>query len=57
MQKIIMWSLISIGSGVGAWLPSLWHAGAFSAAGIIGGLLGGVAGWWIAQQIDNYVDV
>lgn len=55
MQKIVFWSIVSIASGIGSWIPSLWHAGVFSIAGIIGGVLGFVAGIWLAKLLDGYI--
>lgn len=57
MQKFIFWSLISIGSGVGGWIPTLWHASMFSIWGVIGGLAGTFGGWWVARSIDAYINI
>ena len=57
MGKVVFWSLVTIFSALGSWIPSLWHAGFFSIAGIIGGVVGLGVGIWLAYLIDNYINV
>ncbi len=45
--------MIFIGSTLGAWIPSFWHAGLFSVWVIIFSVLGAVAGIFAAAWISN----
>ena len=56
MKKLIYGSVF-IFSTIGGYLPSLWHAGFFSAWGIIGGLVGTAFGIWVAIKLNNYIDI
>jgi hypothetical protein len=56
MNKWLLYSSVLIFSTIGGYIPSLWHAGLLSASGIIGGIVGTIAGIWIAFQVNNYVD-
>ena len=56
MNKWLLYSSVFIFSSIGGYIPSLWHAGFLSASGIIGGVIGTIAGIWIAFQVNNYVD-
>ncbi len=55
MSKGFMWLLITIGSTVGSYIPVLWHAGFFSVASILGGLIGAFAGVWAAYKLGDYI--
>lgn len=55
MSKGFMYLFITIGSTVGSYIPVLWHAGLFSAASILGGLVGALAGVWAAYKLGNYI--
>ena len=57
MNKLLLYGLITLGSGFGAWIPSLWHAGYFSVAGIIGGVFGSVAGILAYKALNDYIDI
>jgi hypothetical protein len=57
MQKLVFWSIITLTSAVGSYIPSLWHAGPFSVAGIIGGLAGFAAGFWVNNLLDSYINL
>ncbi|MCX6727633.1 MAG: hypothetical protein NTX11_02355 [Candidatus Saccharibacteria bacterium] len=57
MNKLVLYGLISICSGIGSWIPSLWHAGFLSAWGIIGGIVGCFVGVWLNFQLKNYIDL
>jgi hypothetical protein len=56
MNKMLMYGSIAVFSTLGGLIPALWHAGFFSLWGIIGGLVGGIFGVWVAVKINNYVD-
>ena len=57
MNKSLLFVMITIGSIIGGWIPSLWHAGEFSAWGLIFGAVGAVAGVFVAAWIsNNYLD-
>lgn len=57
MRKLTFWSLLSLGSLIGAYLPGLWHQSAFSASGIIGSLVGSGAGIYAYVLLKNYTDL
>ena len=40
-----------VGSTVGGFIPSLWHASMFSVWGVILSTIGGVVGIWAAWKI------
>lgn len=54
MSKGSVYFLIFIGSTIGSYIPVLFHQSFFSAASIIGGLIGSFAGIWAAITINNY---
>jgi hypothetical protein len=56
MNKIVLYGSITIFSGLGSWIPSLWHASYFSIWGIIGGIVGLGVGIWVYTLINNYID-
>lgn len=41
-----------IGSLVGSFVPSLWHAGQLSMSSLLFFLIGGVAGVWVAYRLS-----
>jgi outer membrane lipoprotein SlyB len=43
---------IGVGSTVGGFLPELFGQGSFSVAAMLGSLVGGIAGIWLAIRID-----
>jgi hypothetical protein len=49
-SKAIIWTGGTIGALIGAYIPSLWHAGDFSVWGILFSTIGGVAGILIARN-------
>jgi hypothetical protein len=55
MNKGLMYLSITIGSTVGSYIPVLWHAGFFSVASILGGLVGAFAGVWAALKLNDYM--
>jgi hypothetical protein len=56
MSKGLIYGSVLIFSTIGGYIPSLWHAGIFSISGLTGGIVGTVAGIWIAIKINSYVD-
>lgn len=50
-KAIIMWGMV-IGSFAGGALPALFGAGAISFASLVGSLVGGLAGIWIAFKLS-----
>ena len=42
-------------STIGSYVPVLWHAGFFSMASILGGLLGAFAGVWVGLRLNDYL--
>lgn len=55
MEKIVFWSIVTITSGIGCWIPTLWHAGIFSISGIMGSVIGFVVGVWLARLLSSYI--
>lgn len=55
MEKLVRWSFILIGSTLGSWIPTLWHASYFSAASIIGGILGTGAGIYAMITLNDFI--
>ncbi|MDQ2932918.1 MAG: hypothetical protein M3Q80_00865 [bacterium] len=51
--KTLIWIGVFIGSTLGGWIPTLWGAGIFSFSGIIGSMLGGVAGIWAGYTLSK----
>lgn len=49
-----MYFSIIICSTIGSYIPVLWHAGFFSMASIIGGLIGAFAGVWVGVRLKDY---
>ncbi|HYA08471.1 MAG TPA: hypothetical protein VEG24_02710 [Gaiellaceae bacterium] len=52
MDRKILFMCITVGSTVGGYLPTLLGQGDFSIASLLGGLIGGIAGVWVAHRID-----
>jgi outer membrane lipoprotein SlyB len=52
MNKKVVAMCVIVGSTIGGYLPTFVGQGSFSAASIIGSLLGGVAGVFAARGID-----
>lgn len=53
MNKGLVYLLLSIGGIIGSYVPVLLGQDAFSLASIIGGLVGGIAGIWLAVKVSN----
>ncbi len=55
-MKMLIYGSVFIFSAIGSYIPSLWHAGPFSAWGIIGGIVGTIFGLWAAIKMSKYYD-
>jgi hypothetical protein len=53
MNKFLMYTFITIGGMIGAYIPSLFGADGFSVWAIIGSTIGGLAGIWVAYKISQ----
>ena len=53
MNKTLMWVLISVGGTIGAITPSLFGANELSGWSILGSMIGGFAGIWIAYKLSE----
>jgi len=51
MSKKAIWIGVFVGSTIGGFIPSLWHAGMFSFWGILFSTIGGLAGIWAAWRL------
>ena len=54
---MLIYGSVFIFSTIGAYIPSLWHAGVFSIWGIVGGIVGTVVGIWAAIKLQDYVSI
>jgi hypothetical protein len=52
-NKKIIWIGMTVGSTIGGFIPSLWHAGMFSMWSIVLSTIGGIAGIWAGYQIGR----
>jgi outer membrane lipoprotein SlyB len=52
MDRKILFMCITVGSTIGGYLPVLVGQGDFSIASLLGGLVGGIAGVFVARRID-----
>jgi len=53
MNKTMMYLFISIGGGIGAYIPVLFGADGFSVWSVVGSTIGGLAGIWAAYKISQ----
>jgi hypothetical protein len=54
MNKGMLYLWITIGGIVGSYLPViLFHVSGLSAISIVGGVIGGLAGIWVAIKLDD----
>jgi hypothetical protein len=53
VSKRAVWFGVLIGSTLGGFVPSLWHAGMFSMWGIALSTVGGLAGIWVAWRLTH----
>lgn len=58
MARTFIYAGITLGGLVGGYLPViLFHASAFGAASIIGGIVGGFVGLWAGFKIYQSLDI
>jgi hypothetical protein len=53
--KTLIYASVFIFSTIGAYVPALWHAGMFSFASILGGIIGTIIGVWAAIKARDYL--
>lgn len=53
MDRKILFMCITVGSTIGGYLPTFLGQSDFSVASLLGGLLGGIAGVFVARRIDE----
>ena len=53
--KRLVWVGILLGSTVGGYVPTLWGADMLSFSSILGSVIGGLAGIWIAYKISDQI--
>ena len=51
MDKRVTWLCVLAGSTVGGMVPEAWGGSAFGMASILLGIVGGIAGLWLAARI------
>ncbi len=51
MSKKAIWFGCIVGSTLGGFVPTLWHAGMFSLWGVIFSTVGGIAGIWLTWRM------
>jgi hypothetical protein len=56
-MKWLIYGSVLVFSTIGAYIPSIWHAGMFSIWGIVSTIVGTAIGIWAAIKINDYVDV
>jgi hypothetical protein len=52
-RKTLIWIGAIVGSTAGGYLPMLFGVSAFSMTSIIGGVIGGLLGIWLAFRMSN----
>jgi len=53
MSKKAVYAGMIVGSSVGTFVPSMWHAGMFSMSAVLFSTLGGIAGIWVAWRMGR----
>jgi hypothetical protein len=59
-NKTLIWLGVTLGSTAGSLIPGLWGANFLSLSGpgayesLLGTLVGGLAGIWVATKLSNY---
>jgi hypothetical protein len=53
MEKTAKYLILSIGMGIGAYLPTIFGAGSFGGWSIIGTMLGGIASVVVIYKLSN----
>ena len=51
--KVLVWIGIFAGSTIGGLIPTLWGAEVLSFSAILGSLIGGLLGIWVAYKISQ----
>jgi len=54
VSKTLIYGSVLIFSTIGSYIPAIWHAGFFSFASIVGGIIGTIFGIWVAIRLNNY---
>lgn len=52
-DKLIMYTIIGISTGLGSWIPTLFGASYFGGWSIFGTLISGFAGCWVYYKIKQ----
>jgi predicted MFS family arabinose efflux permease len=50
MSRKAIWIGVIVGSTIGGFVPSLWHASVLSVSGVVFSTIGGLAGIWAARR-------
>jgi hypothetical protein len=51
-KKLIWWGMF-VGSTLGGFVPSLWHASMLSLWGFVFSAIGGIVGIWVGWRISH----
>ena len=51
--KLLVWVGILVGSLLGGLVPRLWGAEALSFSSVLGNLIGGLLGIWVAYKVSQ----
>ena len=55
MNKTLLYLLISVGGGIGGYLPVLFgDSSMFSGWSVLGSTIGGIAGVFVAKRLSDY---
>ncbi|HEY1564437.1 MAG TPA: hypothetical protein VGF72_07125 [Gaiellaceae bacterium] len=54
MDKRVVWIFVGVGSTVGGLAPEAWGGSALGVMSLALGLLGGLAGLWLAAKLTGY---
>ena len=52
-MKLLIWIGLFIGSTIGSYIPTLWHASLFSGWSIVGSTIGGLLGIWGGYKLGS----
>ena len=53
MDKRVLWLCVLVGSTVGGFAPEAWGGSSLGAASVLLGVLGGLAGVWVAARLSE----